>query len=129
MENILSAVKQRLSKFGYEVKTEDEFALGFCIDKICTSIKNDCNLSEIPNGLFYIAVDMSAGEFLKAKRVSSPAELACLDVDGAVKSLKVGDISAEIAAGDTPDQKLTALIDYLLTYGKGEFACYRKLKW
>lgn len=127
---MLEAVKGRLAGFGYEVKPEDEFALGFCIDKTCASIKNECNLSEIPEGLFHIAVDMSVGEFLKAKRVSSPSEIASLNVDGAVKSLRIGDISADIAAsGENSDQKMSALINYLLTYGKGEFACFRKLRW
>lgn len=130
MGGLLNAVRQRLDAFGYEVTHEDEFALGFCIDKACTTIKNECNLSEVPDGLFYIAVDMAVGEFLRAKRVSAPAELAQLDVDGAVKTLRVGDVSAEmISSGETADQKLAAFIEYLLSYGKGEFACYRKLKW
>lgn len=130
MGGLLNAVTQRLNAFGYEVAHEDEFALGFCIDKACATIKNECNLSEVPDGLFYIAVDMAVGEFLRAKRVSSPSEFAQLDVDGAVKTLRVGDVSAEmISSGETADQKLAAFIEYLLSYGKGEFACYRKLKW
>lgn len=130
MGGLLNAVTQRLNAFGYEVAHEDEFALGFCIDKVCVTIKNECNLSEVPDGLFYIAVDMAVGEFLRAKRVFSPSELVQLDVDGAVKTLHVGDVSAEmISSGETADQKLAAFIEYLLSYGKGEFACYRKLKW
>ena len=87
-------------------------------------------LCTVPDGLFYVAVDMAVGEFLKAKRVASPSELASLDVDGAVKTLRVGDVSAEmVSSGETADQKLSAFINYLLTCGKGEFSCYRKLRW
>ena len=125
------AVK-RLEGFGYEVKAEDFPALKFALGKVENTIKNDCNLSEVPEGLFYIAVDMAVGEFLKMKKTFAADDLAGIDLSAAVKQLQIGDTSTTFAAGDgslTPEQRLDELIDRLLSYGRGELACYRKIRW
>ena len=57
-------VKERLKSLGYEVKADDEFALTFCVEKVRSSIKNEINWSDVPEGLEHIAVDMAVGEFL-----------------------------------------------------------------
>ena len=48
---MLDMVKARLQSFGYEIKDGDETILNFCIQKVESSIKNDCNVSSIPDGL------------------------------------------------------------------------------
>ena len=68
---MLDMVKARLQSFGYEIKDGDETILNFCIQKVESSIKNDCNVSSIPDGLVCIAVDMAVGEFLTAKKTFS----------------------------------------------------------
>ena len=73
---MLEQVKERLQSFGYELQDGDETILAFCIGKVEATIKNDCNVSEIPEGLVYIAIDMACGEFLTAKKTFSPDSIA-----------------------------------------------------
>lgn len=96
------------------------------------TIKNDCNVSSIPDGLVNIAIDMAIGEFLTAKKTFAPNDIAGLDLDFAVKQIQTGDTNTVFATGEgslTPEQRLTAFINYLLTYGRDEFSCYRKIRW
>lgn len=129
---MLEIVKKRLKSFGYELKKEDEAILVFSIRKVENTIKNDCSMPSIPDGLWNIAVDMAAGEFLTAKKTFSPDSIAGLDLDIAVKQIQTGDTNTVFAAGDgslTDEQRLDAFLNYLLTYGRNEFSCYRKIRW
>ena len=52
--------------------------------------------------------------------------------DMVVKQLQQGDRTIQFAINEgstTDEQKLTSLINYLITYGEGDLVCYRKLKW
>lgn len=60
----IDSVKDRLKFFGYKVKADDEFALTFCVEKVRSTIKNEINWQDVPEGLEHIAVDMAVGEFL-----------------------------------------------------------------
>lgn len=121
-----------MQSFGYEIQEGDEFALTFAIQKVENIIKNDCNVSSIPDGLVHIAVDMAVGEFLTAKKTFSPDSIAGLDLDVAVKQIQTGDTNTVFATGEgslTAEQRLNNFLNYLLTYGRGEFSCYRKIRW
>lgn len=125
-------VKERLKSFGYELQDEDDFDLAFSIMKVENTINNDCNTLSIPEGLVNIAVDMAVGEFLTAKKTFSPDSIARLDLDLAVKQIQAGDTSVVFAIGEgslTPEQRLDAFLNYLLTYGRDEFSCYRRIRW
>lgn len=129
---MLEMVKTRLQSFGYVLQDGDEVILTFCIDKVTNTIKNDCNVSEIPDGLMNIAVDMAVGEFLTVKKTFSPNDIAGLDLDYAVKQLQEGDKNTVFATGEgslTAEQRLNNLLNYLLTYGRDEFSCYRRIRW
>ena len=129
---MLEKVKERLQSFGYTLKDGDEVILNFSIQKVENTIKNDCNVSSIPDGLVNIAVDMAIGEFLTAKKTFSPNDIAGLDLDFAVKQIQTGDTNTVVATGEsslTPEQRLNAFVSYLLTYGRDEFSCYRKIRW
>lgn len=129
---MLEMLKQRLQSFGYELQAGDKFVLLFAVQKVENTIKNDCNTPSIPNGLMNIAVDMAVGEFLTAKKTFSPDSIAGLDLDMAVKQIQTGDTNTIFAAGEgslTAEQRLDAFLNYLLTYGRTEFSCYRKIKW
>ena len=126
-------VKKRLKSFGYEVKTDDEFALTFCIEKVRSSIKNEINWDDVPEGLEHIAVDMVVGEFLLSKKTFAPDDLTGFDLDyAAVKQIQTGDTNTVFATGEssmTPEQRLTSFINYLLSYGKAEFNSFRRIRW
>lgn len=129
---MLEKVKERLQSFGCTLKDGDEVILNFSIQKVENTIKNDCNVSSIPDGLVNIAVDMAIGEFLTAKKTFSPNDIAGLDLDFAVKQIQTGDTNTVFATGEsslTPEQRLNAFVSYLLTYGRDEFSCYRKIRW
>ena len=128
---MLEKTAKRLKSFGYEIKAEDKFALKFAVEKVTNTIKNECNVSAVPDGLMNIAVDMAAGEFLGAKKTFSPAEIEGLNLELAVKQIQVGDTSTVFAVGDgslTPEQRFDLFIEHLLNYGRREFSCYRKIK-
>lgn len=125
-------VKERLKSFGYEVKENDEFTLAFCIEKVRNTIKNDTNQPDVPEGIECIAVDMVAGEFLLFKKTFAPDDLANFDLAYAVKQIQTGDTNTVFTTGEgslTPEQRLTAFINYLLSYGKAEFNSFRCLRW
>lgn len=125
-------VKERLQSFRYELQEGDEFSLNFCIQKVENTIKNDCNVPAIPEGLKNIAIDMAVGEFLTVKKTFSPDSIAGLDFDAAVKQIQTGDTSTVFAVGEgslTAEQRLDNLLHYLLTYGREQFSCYRRIRW
>lgn len=129
---MLDMVKERLQSFGYEIQDGDEIILNFSIQKVENTIKNDCNVSSIPDGLVNIAVDMAVGEFLTAKKTFSPDSIAGLDLDFVVKQIQTGDTNTVFATGEgslTAEQRLNNFLNYLLTYGRDQFSCYRKIKW
>lgn len=129
---MIDKVKERLISFGYTMQNGDEIGLSFAISKVESTIKNDCNISEIPDGLERIAIDMSVGEFLLAKKTFAVNDIAGLDLDTVVKQIQTGDTNVTFAIGDgnhTPEQRLDVLINYLLTYGREQFSAYRRIRW
>lgn len=130
---MFEAVIARLASFGYEVLEADYPALRFDIDKVTWTIKNDCNVSEIPEGLAHIAVDMVCGYFLQNKKVTSPDDIESLiDFGSAViKQIQTGDTNTvwERSGSTSSEQRFDAFCDYLINYGRDEFSCYRRLRW
>ena len=132
MADLLLAAKKRLQSLGYEPQEGDKPLLTFALQKVESTIKNDCNVAEIPEGLRRIAVDMAVGEFLQAKKAFAPESLAGLDLEAAVKEIRAGDTTVSFATGEgssTPEQRLNALISWLLTYGRSQLSCYRRIRW
>ncbi len=129
---MLEQARERLKSFRYLLKDGDEAILAFSLQKVENTIKNDCNVSSVPEGLASIAIDMTVGEFLTVKKVFAPGDIAGLDLDYAVKQIQVGDTTTAFAIGEgnlTPEQRLNNFLSYLLTHGRDEFSCYRKLRW
>ncbi|MCI8312562.1 MAG: hypothetical protein HFI12_10215 [Lachnospiraceae bacterium] len=129
---MVEQARERLESFGYLLKDGDEVILAFSLQKVENTIKNDCNVSSVPKGLVSIAIDMAVGEFLTAKKAFTPDDIAGLNLDYAVKQIQVGDTNTVFATGEgnlTPEQRLNSFLSYLLTHGRDEFSCYRKLRW
>lgn len=125
------AVKERLKSFGYEAGEGDGFSLAFCVDKVCSSIKNRIHMDTVPAGLDPVAVDMAAGEFLQAKKTFDPDSLAGLDLGMAVKQIQSGDTNTVFATGEgslTEEQRLDAFIRRLQSR-ESEILHYRRLIW
>ena len=128
-ESSIRAVLNRLISFGYLPKEDDSWELSFVMLSVENKIKNSCNTSSIPEGLYTVAADMTCGEFLLNRKNSGRLEVSNLDLSGAISSISEGDISISFDTNSTDEQKFAQLINYLLTKGQGEFVCYRQLKW
>jgi len=132
VKQMVEQVKDRLQSFGYELQEGDEFSLNFCVQKVENTSKNDWNVPAVPEGLKNIAVDMAVGEFLTAKKTFSPNSIAGLDFDAVVKQIQTGDTNTVFAVGEgslTAEQRLDNFLNYLLTYGREQFSCYRRIRW
>lgn len=123
----IDLVLKRLETLGYECAEGDEFLTAFSIQKIENTIKNECNVTEIPDGLKYIAVDMICGEILLNKKQTNSLG-DNFSIDSALKSVKLGDTTVQLD-DESDESKLNVLINHLINYGTDEFICYRKLKW
>lgn len=128
-ESFIEAVLKRLKSFGCCLKEEDSWAICFAIQKTENTIKNSCNTTSIPEGLFHIAVDMACGEFLFAQKQTGQLNIADLDLSGAITSISEGDTTVSFAAGGSDEDKFNTLVNFLMTKGEGEFVCYRQIKW
>ncbi len=123
-------VLKRLSSLGIETDKSDEFSITFAVEKVRSTIKNEINWQDVPEGLENIAADMAVGEFLLGKKTFAPDSLN-IDLSYAVKQIQAGDTNTVFATGEsslTPEQRLDNFINYLLSYGKGEFASFRRVK-
>lgn len=128
-ETFIVAVLRRLETLSYLAKEEDAYPLAFSIVKTESTIKNACNIVSIPDGLRLVAVDMVCGEFLYSKKQTGGLE--GFDLETAVKQVQAGDTNVTFAVekGASVEQRLDALFSYLIGSGKGEFVCYRKIRW
>lgn len=130
-EQFIELVLKRLESLGYTIQDGDGWMIGFSTQKVENHIKNSCNTSSIPDGLKFTAVDMICGEFLFALKQTGKLN-ATFNLEAAVKQVQTGDTNVTFAIGDgsqTPEQRLNALLAYLMTNGEGDFVCYRKFKW
>lgn len=129
---MLERIKERLQSMGYAVKDSDDITINFAMQKVENTIKNDCNISAIPDSLMNIAIDMVVGEFLMSKKTFAPNDLLNFNLDAAVKQIQEGDTNISFALGEgskTDEQRLDGFIDYLLNYGRDEFITYRRFIW
>ena len=97
---MLDMVRERLESFGYVLNASDKALIAFSVQKVENTIKNECSVLSVPEGLINIAVDMAAGEFLMAKKTFSPDDIAGLNLDFAVKQIQAGDTNTVFATGE-----------------------------
>ena len=124
---------KRLASLGYTFNEDkDGWVIGFIIDKVTNLIKNEANIAEIPKGLHQIAVDMACGEFLKAKKASGDLGSFVADLNSAVlKQKSQGDTSFGFAVDKvmSAEERLDAVVDHLLNYGKPQILAFRRFVW
>lgn len=129
-ESFIEAVLNRLASFGYVIKEDDSWAICFAVQKVENHIKNSCNVTSIPDGLFHIAVDKVCGEYLFTKYHTGKLDLSALDLSGgAITSITEGDTSVSFADGASDEDRFNTLVNFLINQGEGELICFRKMKW
>ena len=128
-DGFVEAVLGQLNAFGVPVAEDDSFLIALAIDRAINTIFNDCNIHELPEGLFNVAVDMSCGEFMNILKNLNKLDIDGIDLSGSVTQIKEGDTSVTFDASTTDEAKVTAFIHHLLYDRKGELVCYRKIRW
>ena len=123
------AILNRLDYFGCRLDENDAWAVCFSGQKVENHIKNVCNVTSIPIGLFYVAVDMVCGEFLFALKEVGKLDIESLNLDGVITSIKEGDTSVNFGSGSSDSEKVDILIHNLIHGQEGELVCYRQIKW
>ena len=125
--DLTELVLKRLDSFGYEAKEDDAFIIGYSVQKVENNIKNICNVTEIPEGLTNTAVDMSCGEILDTLHRTGKLDVGSITISGDIASVSLGD--ATVSFDNNNSGTFTAFIETLKDSGRGDFACYRQIKW
>lgn len=108
----------------------DDPLLDIVISNVQYRVQNETNRADLPDGLKSVAVYMAVGEYLNMKKVSG--QLDEFDLDAAIKQIQEGDTNTVFAIGDgssTPEQRLDALISYLINGRTREFYRFRRFVW
>lgn len=125
----LYTVGKLLTSLGYTMQEDDDWLLGFSVQTVEAKIKNDCNIPCVPPELFELAARMSVGEFFNAKRGMGQLQGFDIDFDAAVKQIKEGDTTVSFDGTSSDEQKLNALIGWLLTPDERQLSRFRRLVW
>ena len=120
-------VLERLEGMGYTATMADIIILKFVSEQVVNHVRSTCNVTEIPEGLKCTCIDMICGEFLSEK--SAFNQLDDFNVDDAIASVSMGDVTVQYVQSASQAVKLQALIDELKNAKAGDLVCYRKIKW
>lgn len=129
---VSTAVLEKLSKIGLEsdIESGNLFLLTLSMQSMRQKICNECNVPGVPDGLFYVYVDMTIGDYLNTLYCMNKLDIDSIDLQGLVSSINLGDASVSYSNSTndlSADAKFRLLVEELR---KGrDFACYRKLKW
>jgi hypothetical protein len=124
-------VIKRLESLGYAPDENDSALIEFSMYGAIQYIKNFCNITIIPEELYYVAVDMAAGNFLRTKVSIGEPVSDNIDFDtGRTNSITEGDVSISYNYdGNTSKEAMfTALLDSLCNKD-AELVTFRKLRW
>lgn len=128
--DILATVITRLAALGYPATDADHTAIEYNISKAEAQLKAETNQREVPEGLFYVWVDMAAGLFLTDKKAAG-ALAEIYDFDAPAKSISEGDTSVTFAIADTGsfETQFDAMLAKLCTPDPDLVIAYRRLVW
>ena len=129
VENIKEDVIKTLKSVGYEVIDADLFLLEQSIEKVKSYIKNKTNQNKVPEGLKYIWIDRSTGEFLNFKKSLNQLNLNGLNFGRMAKEISEGDTKVVYEDTKTTGDKFEVYMTYLMTRGEDELLRYRRIVW
>ena len=128
---VYEAVVLRLAMLGYEVTEDYKAGLDYLISRCEKDILDNINHKVLPDGLFYILVDMVAGQFMYNKKAAGALE--GFDFEAPAKSISEGDISVTFAGASdgvlTAEARFDALLDTLMHPAESALAAYRRMRW
>ena len=129
VENIKEDVIKTLKSVGYEVVDADLFLLEQSIEKVKSYIKNKTNQNKVPEGLKYIWIDRSTGEFLNFKKSLNQLNLNGLNFGRMAKEISEGDTKVVYEDTKTTGDKFEVYMTYLMIRGEDELLRYRRIVW
>ena len=129
--DFLEEVGNLISAMGIPLTDRDDYLLSFSAGYVEQEIKNACNVAEVPEGLYKVAVGLILSRFLTAKKAKlAEADLEALDFTPMLKELSEGDTKQvwDTGSGSSAMQRLDLFIAALES-GRNQFITYRRLKW
>lgn len=117
-----------LETIGYNLQPADDWLLGFVVQTEVKRIKNDCNITAIPDDLMNVLVMRVVGSFLYQMHTAGKLT-GTLDFGQAVKKLQEGDTTIEFSAEMLPEAKFGSLVANLMNAGQNEVSSFRKFRW
>ena len=130
-EDFLQLFLNRLNSFKIEPTIEMLFSMAFAINKAVNHCYNDCNISELPTGLYEIVCDMAVASFILQENSINNLNIDDLDLTPALSSISEGDVSVSFKnqSGASLIETLQAMANGSIYNRGNDFACYRKIKW
>lgn len=129
--DFLEEVGNLISAMGIPLTDGDDYLLSFSAGYVEQEIKNACNVAEVPEGLYKVAVGLILSRFLTVKKAKlAEADLEALDFTPMLKELSEGDTKQvwDTGSGSSAMQRLDLFIAALES-GRSQFITYRRLKW
>lgn len=129
LNTMVESVVERLVSFGYEPTESDTWVIAYSTKGTVNHVLNEINHQTVPNELFEVVVDMICGEVLNSKFLSGQLDLASLDLDGMIQSVREGDTQVNFSVDGSDEAKAQELFRWLMQ-GKGsDLLCYRRMRW
>ena len=137
----VQAVIDRLQQIGVETDNTDEPKVQYLCGLVLTSINNAINenyvATSLPDGLVYVAIERTAGEYLAMLDAlgtdEARAKLAALADGSGITQIREGDTSVSFDSKSTSASKVASVIDAMRNFGDashgGDIYKYRKLRW
>ena len=122
---LLEDAELHLAAYGYnDITGANLITLRNIVKRTVPSICNQCNVPEMPGGLYYVALDRICGQYLQQ-------DIGCMQMntegtDRPVQSISEGDTSITFSSDMS---RAEALLQQLLTSGEDEIAKYKRLAW
>lgn len=115
--------------YGYECKDGDDVTISLLVSKCEQYIKHYCNISEVPECLDYVLLDMVCGEFLQTKKALG--QLSCIEIENLVQAIRAGDTTVEYNNNYNYDGNtlFSKFVEQLTTGHETELARHRRLVW
>ena len=120
-------IDKRLQSLSYVLQEGEDWAVNFVIQSVTNTIKNNCNTTEIPDGLYNVAINMCVGEFLATKKVLG--QLTDDQMESVIKTIEEGDTKITYADEKSLSTLFDTFTNNLRAGNASEFTRYRRLLW
>lgn len=127
--DITEEVKKYIESVGHEIVETDSFLISESIEKVKNKIRNKTNQKEVPQGLKYVWVNQSVGEFLNFKLKIGKLQMESLNFERMAKEITDAGVKVSYDDTMTTGAKFESYLNSLLTYGEDQFYRYRRLVW